>query len=426
MTIGGDKNLTVRSARTRTDWTMQVQARPDTADSDGADTQSTMPRARHRAPETPSNSSVRVGPPQGDSLARDPHPDTDNAPADHPPAPTPKAAAGPTGVADAVVADAVVADAVVVEGLVKRFGDFTAVDGISFRVPRGQVLGLLGPNGAGKTTTVNMLCTLLRPDGGQAFVAGHDITKERAAVRKSIMLTGQFAALDESLSGRENLVLFGRLMGLSKKAATRRADELLTAFDLEVAGSRRVGKFSGGMRRRIDIACGLVVRPEVVFLDEPTTGLDPRSRQEVWKIVSSLRDQGITTVLTTQYLEEADLLSDNIIVIDKGKVIAQGTAAELKEQVAGTFCEIVPNLPGDIPRVRELLVGLVAEDAIRAEAAGTSLIVPAPDGAATLVEIVRRTGEAGITLADIGLRRPSLDDVFLTLTEQPHVEQDDL
>ena len=394
MAIGGDdeKDQTARETRTRTDWTMPVQAQPHTADPD-VEPRTVGAPARHRAPESHPGHSVGT-----------------------PPARAAAEAAAPA----AIGAD----DAVVVEGLVKRFGDFTAVDGISFRVARGQVLGLLGPNGAGKTTTVNMLCTLLRPDGGQASVAGHDVVKNRAAVRKSIMLTGQFAALDESLSGRENLVLFGRLMGLSKKAATRRADELLAAFDLEVAGSRRVGKFSGGMRRRIDIACGLVVRPEVVFLDEPTTGLDPRSRQEVWKIVSALREQGITTVLTTQYLEEADLLSDNIIVIDKGKVIAEGTSSELKEQVAGTFCEILPSLPTDLPRIRELLTGLVAPDAIRSDPAGTSLIVPAPQGAATLVEIVRLTHEADIALTDIGLRRPSLDDVFLTLTEHSYVKPD--
>ncbi|GGF24606.1 ATP-binding cassette domain-containing protein [Williamsia phyllosphaerae] len=311
--------------------------------------------------------------------------------------------------------------AVVAEGLVKRFGEFTAVDGVSFTVETGTVLGLLGPNGAGKTTTVNMLATLLLPDAGTARIAGHDVVSERAEVRRSIMLTGQFAALDESLTGQENLILFGRLMGLDKKTARLRAEELLEAFNLTEAAKRRVGKFSGGMRRRIDIACGLVVRPEVVFLDEPTTGLDPRSRQDVWNIVTSLRDLGITTLLTTQYLEEADLLSDNIVVIDKGKVIAEGTADDLKDRVSGTFCEIVPSYPDDVVKITDLLADLAPSDQIRTNAAGTSLTVPATRGTNTLVEIVRRLDDAQIALTDVGLRRPSLDDVFLKLTEAPPV-----
>lgn len=308
---------------------------------------------------------------------------------------------------------------VVANDLVKTFGDFTAVDGISFQVPTGTVLGLLGPNGAGKTTTVNMLATLLTPDGGSASIAGFDVVKDRAAVRKSIMLTGQFAALDESLTGRENLILFGRLMGLRKREANGRADELLEAFNLVEAASRRVGKFSGGMRRRIDIACGLVVRPEVVFLDEPTTGLDPRSRQDVWNIVTSLRDQGITTLLTTQYLEEADLLSDRIVVIDKGRVIAEGTASALKEEVGGTFCEVIPSYPDDLKKLKQLLADMVPPDQIRIDMSRTSLTMPAINATQTLVEIVRRTDAARIELTDVGLRRPSLDDVFLKLTESP-------
>ncbi|WP_082080319.1 ATP-binding cassette domain-containing protein [Williamsia herbipolensis] len=311
---------------------------------------------------------------------------------------------------------------VVADGLVKRFGDFTAVDGVSFEVAPGTVLGLLGPNGAGKTTTVNMLATLLIPDAGSARIAGHDVVHDRAQVRRSIMLTGQFAALDESLTGQENLVLFGRLMGLDKKAARLRAAELLEAFNLTEAAGRRVGKFSGGMRRRIDIACGLVVRPEVVFLDEPTTGLDPRSRQDVWNIVTNLRDLGITTLLTTQYLEEADLLSDNIVVIDKGRVIAEGTADELKERVSGTFCEVIPSYPDDIEKITELLADLVPRDQIRSASGGTALTVPAVRGTATLVEIVRRLDDAEIELSDVGLRRPSLDDVFLKLTAPADAE----
>ncbi|RZK83665.1 MAG: ATP-binding cassette domain-containing protein [Rhodococcus sp. (in: high G+C Gram-positive bacteria)] len=232
--------------------------------------------------------------------------------------------------------------AVLVEGIEKSFGDVAALRGVSFEVPRGTVLGILGPNGAGKTTTVNVLSTLLRPDAGRAFVAGHDVVEESANVRRSIMMTGQYAALDESLTGRENLVLFGRLMGLPKASAKSRAQDLLTQFDLLEAGDRKVSGYSGGMRRRVDIACGLVIRPEVVFLDEPTTGLDPRSRQGVWSLVSALKEQGITILLTTQYLEEADLLSDNIVVIDKGTVIAEGTADELKARTGGSYCEVVP------------------------------------------------------------------------------------
>jgi ABC-2 type transport system ATP-binding protein len=208
-------------------------------------------------------------------------------------------------------------------------------------------------------------------------------------------------------------------MGLRKREANGRADELLEAFNLVEAASRRVGKFSGGMRRRIDIACGLVVRPEVVFLDEPTTGLDPRSRQDVWNIVTSLRDQGITTLLTTQYLEEADLLSDRIVVIDKGRVIAEGTASALKEEVGGTFCEVIPSYPDDLKKLKQLLADMVPPDQIRIDMSRTSLTMPAINATQTLVEIVRRTDAARIELTDVGLRRPSLDDVFLKLTESP-------
>jgi ABC-2 type transport system ATP-binding protein len=307
--------------------------------------------------------------------------------------------------------------AVEAQGLVKRFGDMTAVDRVSFSVPTGTVLGLLGPNGAGKTTTVNMLATLLTPDEGTARIAGHDVVSDRAAVRRSISLTGQFAALDEALSGRENLVLFGRLMGLRRADAAARADELLEAFDLTDAAGRRVGKFSGGMRRRIDIACGLVVRPEVVFLDEPTTGLDPRSRQDVWDIVRSLRSQQITTVLTTQYLEEADLLADDIVVIDHGRVIAQGTAEQLKSQVGTTFCEITPTDPQDAVRISDA-VAHIAQGDVRTDPVTGTVTILAAAGTRTLVEVVRAIDDESISLADVGLRRPSLDDVFLELTNR--------
>ena len=310
-------------------------------------------------------------------------------------------------------------DVVQVEGIRKSFGDVHALRGVGFRAPRGSVLGVLGPNGAGKTTVVKILSTLLRPDAGTAVVAGHDIRRDPAGVRRSIMMTGQYAALDENLSGRENLELFGRLMGLRKSAARKRADTLLDEFDLVAAGRRPVRQYSGGMRRRVDIACGLVVRPHVVFLDEPTTGLDPRSRQGVWDLVAALKQQGITVLLTTQYLEEADVLSDNIIVIDKGTVIAEGSADELKAKTGENYCEVVPLDPSRLRAAATALGDLVPAGTAPELAALDRLSLPAPDGPATLAEAVRRLDAAGIELADIGLRRPSLDDVFLSITGHP-------
>ncbi|MCP2280347.1 ABC-2 type transport system ATP-binding protein [Nocardia amikacinitolerans] len=306
---------------------------------------------------------------------------------------------------------------VVVEGVEKSFGEVRALRGVDFTAAQGEVLGILGPNGAGKTTMVNILSTLIAPDRGRAMVAGYDVVADPAAVRRSIMLTGQFAALDDMLSGYENLVMFGRLMGLRKGAARARADELLTEFDLVDAASRRVGTYSGGMRRRIDIACGLVVRPDVVFLDEPTTGLDPRSRQGVWDLVSSFRKHGITTLLTTQYLEEADALCDRIIVIDHGVVIADGTADELKSRTGGSYCEVVPLRLEDLPAIATALGSLLPEEnraALTPES--DRLAIPAPEGAKTLAEALRRLDSSGLELVDIALRRPSLDDVFLQLT----------
>ncbi|MEU2038179.1 daunorubicin/doxorubicin resistance ABC transporter ATP-binding protein DrrA [Nocardia niwae] len=306
---------------------------------------------------------------------------------------------------------------VVVEGIEKSFGAVKALRGVDFAAEPGEVLGILGPNGAGKTTTVNVLSTLIRPDRGRAVVAGHDVVAEPAAVRRSIMLTGQYAALDDMLSGYENLVMFGRLMGLRKRAARARADELLAEFDLERAAARKVGTYSGGMRRRIDIACGLVVRPDVVFLDEPTTGLDPRSRQGVWDLVSGFKKAGITTLLTTQYLEEADALSDRIIVIDHGKVIAEGTADELKARTGGSYCEVVPLNLKDLPAIAAALGALLPQE--NRDALGPDsdrIAIPAPDGSKTLLEALRRLDSAGVDLVDVALRRPSLDDVFLQLT----------
>lgn len=308
-------------------------------------------------------------------------------------------------------------NAVEVSEIRKSFGSVEALRGISFEVGRGEVIGLLGPNGAGKTTTVDILSTLTRPDQGRATVAGHDVVTDPAGVRRSIMLTGQHVALDDMLTGRENLHMFGRLQGLRKSEARSRAKELLDQFDLSYAADRRVHTYSGGMRRRIDIACGLVVRPEVVFLDEPTTGLDPRSRQSVWDLVSHFKDSGIATLLTTQYLEEADSLSDRIIVIDHGQIIAEGTADQLKERTGATYCEIVPRRLEDLPAVAKALATLLPEQSRNALTEGTDRVaMPAPDGPKTLVAALAVLESTGIELLDIALRRPSLDEVFFALT----------
>ncbi|MFI6348451.1 ATP-binding cassette domain-containing protein [Streptomyces sp. NPDC050560] len=299
---------------------------------------------------------------------------------------------------------------VVVEGLRLAYGGRPALDGLSLTVGAGEIVGLLGPNGAGKTTTVNVLSTLEPPDGGRALVAGHDVVADPAAVRAAIALTGQYAAVDEELTGRENLVLFARLLGLPKARAKERAAELLAAFGLDDAADRRSRGYSGGMRRRLDLAACLVRDPAVVFLDEPTTGLDPRSRLALWDSVRELRDRGVAVLLTTQYLEEADRLADRVVVIEHGRDIATGTPAQLKEQVGGVFCEIAPADPADADR---LLTALAALGARRRD---DTVVLPAPEGPATLAEAVRRTEGEGIPLDDIALRRPSLDEVFLALT----------
>ena len=304
-----------------------------------------------------------------------------------------------------------------VDGIGKSFGSVDALREISFKVHRGEVVALLGPNGAGKTTTVEILSTLTKPSRGRAKVAGYDVVAQPALVRRSIMLTGQHVALDDMLTGYENLVMFGRLQGLPKSAARTRARELLGEFDLEGAAERRVSTYSGGMRRRVDIACGLVVRPEVVFLDEPTTGLDPRSRQAIWDLVTTFKAAGIATLLTTQYLEEADGLSDRIIVIDRGTIVAQGTADDLKKRTGGTVCEIVPSDPADVFAVADALGSLLPAASRAAITADSDRVsIPAPDGPGTLGAALSRLTAASIDLDDIGLRKPSLDDVFLSLT----------
>ncbi len=303
---------------------------------------------------------------------------------------------------------------IVAENLVKTFGsDVKALNGVSLRVEPGTVLGLLGPNGAGKTTVVNILTTLLRPDSGRAEVAGIDVLKDPAAVRRSIGLAGQYAAVDELLSGVENLTLVGRLNHLGTKQAKVRAQELLERFDLADVGTRSVKTYSGGMRRRLDLAAALVAHPPILFLDEPTTGLDPRSRMELWKVIEDLVREGTTLLLTTQYLEEADRLADQIAVVDHGKVIAEGTAAELKSRLGGAVVEIRLTDDQEASRAAEQLRGVgVGDVTVQDEVVS----VPSAEGTSTLTEVVRRLDAAGIEARGLQLREPSLDDVFLELT----------
>jgi ABC transporter DrrB family efflux protein len=312
--------------------------------------------------------------------------------------------------------------AVRVEGVVKRFGATLALDGARLEVPAGMVFGLLGPNGAGKTTLVRILATLLASDAGRAEVLGHDVAREAAAVRELIGLTGQFAAVDELLTGRENLEMFGRLFKLSREDASRRAGELLERFDLAQAADRPARTYSGGMRRRLDIASSLVTRPQVLFLDEPTTGLDPRSRNEIWAIVRELRREGTTLLLTTQYLEEADQLADRIAVIDRGKVIAEGTGNELKDRVGGQILEVELSSAGQRDQAQAVLAGVGCGEPAPDERPDR-LTLPAPRNGLQLVEEAAaglRRAQIGVT--DIGLRRPTLDDVFLQLTGAPPSE----
>ncbi|MET8349146.1 MULTISPECIES: ATP-binding cassette domain-containing protein [unclassified Micromonospora] len=307
------------------------------------------------------------------------------------------------------------------ESVTKRFGGVAVLDGVDLRVERGNVAALLGPNGAGKTTAVKVLSTLLRPDGGRAVVAGHDVVSAPAAVRRSISLTGQYAAVDEMLTGRENLVLMGRLRHLTRAAARARADELLDRFELTSAGGRRVSTYSGGMARRLDIALSLVVEPRVLFLDEPTTGLDPRSRRDVWGSIAELAAAGVTVLLTTQYLEEADRLADRITVLHGGRVAAEGTAEQLKARVGGETAQLV--LPDAYALARA--VAVLAANAVpaREDAETLSLHVPTDGSAAAIRDLLGLLHAQGIEVDRLALHRPSLDEVFLALTEQPLTEQ---
>ncbi len=305
--------------------------------------------------------------------------------------------------------------AIYAEGLVKTFGDVRALDGVDLDVPEGTVLGLLGPNGAGKTTTVRCLTTLLRPDSGKAVVAGIDVLKQPNEVRRSIGLSGQFAAVDEYLTGRENLHMVGQLYQMRAKQAKVRAVELLEQFHLTDAADRPAKTYSGGMRRRLDLAAALVVSPPVMFMDEPTTGLDPRNRQQLWEVIEHLVSGGTTLLLTTQYLEEADHLAHEVAVVDHGRVIAQGTSDQLKARTGGERVEVVVHEREHMTVASEVLRGLGrGETAVQEHM--RKLTVPVTGGAKLLAEVIRELDSRGIEIDDIGLRRPTLDDVFLSLT----------
>jgi oleandomycin transport system ATP-binding protein len=321
-----------------------------------------------------------------------------------------------------------VTSAIEAEGLVKDFGKVRALDGIDMVAREGSVFGLLGPNGAGKTTAIRVLSTLLQPTAGRAAVGGYDVVRQPREVRRLIGLTGQYAAVDELLSGQENLYMIGRLLGLSTRDARARGKELLDAFDLSDAAGKYVKQYSGGMRRRLDLAASLVGRPQFLYLDEPTTGLDPRSRLELWGMIRTLVAGGTTVLLTTQYLEEADRLADEIVVIDRGRVIAAGTPAQLKMRIAGQVLEARPVDPADLAAVEKILSSFATGD----EAAyndGQLVTVSIAERSA-LGQAVRRLDEEGIVVEDLSLRRPSLDEVFLAITghlaeDEPDPRDDD-
>ncbi|QFU91733.1 ATP-binding cassette domain-containing protein [Amycolatopsis sp. YIM 10] len=303
------------------------------------------------------------------------------------------------------------------EGLVKRFGKTTALAGIHLSVPHGEVAGVLGPNGAGKTTAVRILATLSRPDAGQAFVCGHDVRWAPGRVRELIGLTGQYASVDDDLTGTQNLVLVGRLLGMSGATARARAAELLERFELEPAAGRVARTYSGGLRRRLDLAASLVGRPRVLFLDEPTTGLDPHARNEVWRMVRGLAAEGTTVLLTTQYLEEADRLTDQLTVIDHGRVVAAGHADDLKRRVGGQSLRVRPTQLADLSTVAGILAGITGSPP--AEDPDTGVLTAPVADPMQLATLVRMLDRAGITAAEIALRLPSLDEVFLALTGKP-------
>jgi ABC-2 type transport system ATP-binding protein len=314
--------------------------------------------------------------------------------------------------------------AVRARGLVKSYGSTQALNGVDLDVLSGRVLGLLGPNGAGKTTVVRILTTLLRPDAGEASVAGHDVLTEPDAVRAAIGVSGQYAAVDENLTGFENLYMIGRLYGLSKRHAKQRSRELLKRFQLAEAADRTARGYSGGMRRRLDLAGALVAEPKVVVLDEPTTGLDPRGRLEMWQVIEQLVATGATVLLTTQYLEEADRLADSIVVIDKGVVIARGTAEELKQRIGGERLELVLEDAADVPRAVRILEEVGTSEPVVEEPIRT-VTVSVDAGAKALVQALRKLDAQHLALQDVALRRPTLDDVFLALTGRATVTDEE-
>jgi oleandomycin transport system ATP-binding protein len=309
--------------------------------------------------------------------------------------------------------------AIQAEGLVKRFGETEALAGVDLEAREGTVLGVLGPNGAGKTTAVRILATLIRPDDGTAHVGGYDVVREAHRVRQLIGLTGQYASVDEMLTGTENLVMIGRLLGQPRREAKRRAAELLERFDLWDARDRAAKTYSGGMRRRLDLAASLVGDPKILYLDEPTTGLDPRSRGGLWDIVRDLTEDGVTVLLTTQYLEEADQLADDLVVIDHGRVIANGTPNELKTQVGGQVLEVRPVTEADHVTVARVVSDLVGSPAQVEE----GLISAAVKNPEVLPAVVRRLDDAGVLVAELSLRKSSLNEVFLSLTGHPAEEE---